>query len=169
MLSSAENVAALLRLAIGTQSRIENPSPVRNFRKPKDDTRKLVHEQFATLCQLLSALDEKVFITRQVEDQLALLAVARETHTFFYHHLTQLSEAPSNESLHNVSVKSGSEPIEKALDIDTACTIIQTWERAYQSMIRYNYLNEVRQKAADLHTAHKAIDPLKAIVMIQAV
>ncbi|VDM23723.1 unnamed protein product [Toxocara canis] len=35
-------------------------------------------------------------------------------------------------------------------------------------MIRYNYLNEVRQKAADLHTAHKAIDPLKAIVMIQA-
>lgn len=39
----------------------------------------------------------------------------------------------------------------------------------YQSIARYSYLREVRQKAADLYMAEKPIDPLKAIVMIQAV
>lgn len=38
----------------------------------------------------------------------------------------------------------------------------------YQSIARYSYLREVRQKAADLYMAEKPIDPLKAIVMIQA-
>uniref|UniRef100_A0A915BDL6 Uncharacterized protein n=1 Tax=Parascaris univalens TaxID=6257 RepID=A0A915BDL6_PARUN len=55
---------------------------------------KLIYEYFVILSQLLSSIDDKVFITREVEDQLALVAVARELHSVFYCYILKLNEAP---------------------------------------------------------------------------
>ncbi|VDK46496.1 unnamed protein product [Anisakis simplex] len=228
--------------------------PPFQFIGEKDRRISLVYKQFAILSQLIAALDDHLFITRQVRDQLALLSATKQLHVHFYRYMLvhfnehlptiftqRFNFTPRDEVITNIywylllshyysyfncnyccfewneSVMVSSQLVsferfqlenerieygkiiemqkcvrkfgsyskeigeddelieitssvegEMLYSIDEACTVVQCWERVYQSVTRFNYLKEIRRKAYDLKTSHKPVDPLKAIIMLQA-